>query len=313
MNEWIQISPGDTQTGCCACLRRPRWRFAWWPVFGRRSWEGDPLPGHLRSSLGGSGSTWPEETKSTLLSEETIIIIIITAYLQHQIHTDVWTTYLVVQILDTKPLPEVPEDLRTVFFELEMSWKIFSVGETRWESEEEAEHIETDDSFTLKILKEPASLSLCSPSLQDWRSGLCSSTTRADWHRFHLSVTASETILLVSIQTSLPHDDFMSYLLKRWLLTLILVLALKSSGSSITGTGTWFRSFIWNVFETFHSKTIHLHHQPTAIKTHLSIKWRLIWFSLFYRRRSSLTNRAENNLSHSAQRTQQVFFTADIL
>lgn len=35
-----------------------------------------------------------------------------------------------------------------------------------------------------------------------------------------------------------------SYLLKRWLLTLILVLALKSSGSSMTGTGTWLRSLI---------------------------------------------------------------------
>lgn len=35
-----------------------------------------------------------------------------------------------------------------------------------------------------------------------------------------------------------------SYLLKRWLLTLILLLALKSSGSSMTGTGTWFRSLI---------------------------------------------------------------------
>ena len=34
------------------------------------------------------------------------------------------------------------------------------------------------------------------------------------------------------------------YLLKRWLFTLILVLDLKSSGSSITGTGTWLRSLI---------------------------------------------------------------------
>lgn len=34
------------------------------------------------------------------------------------------------------------------------------------------------------------------------------------------------------------------YLLKRWLLILILVLALKSSGSSMMGTGTWLRSFI---------------------------------------------------------------------
>lgn len=35
------------------------------------------------------------------------------------------------------------------------------------------------------------------------------------------------------------------YLLNRWLLTLILVLALKSSGSSMTGTGTWLRSLIY--------------------------------------------------------------------
>lgn len=69
----MQTLPGDTQTGCCACLQRPRWRFAWWPARGRRSWGGDNLPGHLHSSLVSYGSTKPgeRETKSTLLTVQT--------------------------------------------------------------------------------------------------------------------------------------------------------------------------------------------------------------------------------------------------
>lgn len=48
------------------------------------------------------------------------------------------------------------------------------------------------------------------------------------------------------------------YLLKQWLITLIFVLALKSSGSSMTGTGTWLRSLIcaWSMGETLMSLTI---------------------------------------------------------
>lgn len=39
-------------------------------------------------------------------------------------------THLIVQVLDTKAFPQVSEDLRTVFLEFEMSWKIFSVEDS---------------------------------------------------------------------------------------------------------------------------------------------------------------------------------------
>jgi hypothetical protein len=35
-------------------------------------------------------------------------------------------TYLVIQILDPKPFPQISEYLRTVFFELKMPWEILS-------------------------------------------------------------------------------------------------------------------------------------------------------------------------------------------
>lgn len=97
----------------------------------------------------------------------------------------VCNTYLIVQVLDPKALSEISKDLRTVFFELEMSRKVLSVKETRRERE-------------------------TGPTSQKKEAARLSG----------------------------------AYLLKRWLLTLILVFALKSSGSSMTGTGTWLRSLI---------------------------------------------------------------------
>lgn len=40
-------------------------------------------------------------------------------------------THLIVQVLDTKALPQVSEDLGTVLFEFEMSWKVFSVEDMK--------------------------------------------------------------------------------------------------------------------------------------------------------------------------------------
>lgn len=46
------------------------------------------------------------------------------------------------------------------------------------------------------------------------------------------------------VSVSFPTPPPPAHRLKRWLLTLILELALKSSGSSMTGSGTWLSSLI---------------------------------------------------------------------
>jgi len=73
--------------------------------------------------------------------------------------------------------------------------------------------------------------------------------------------------------------EWAQYLLKRWLLTLILVLALKSSGSSMTGAGTWLRSLIcaWSMDEQFINIFTHrytyIYNTPRKQPTHLPSDW----------------------------------------